>query len=599
MKSSYLLAARNGDWKTMRSYLDIDENVKYSVDETSKKTAAVLAIENNHIDLLRAMLDREVALFYVTAHWFDQMDSIELLGDFAASLGNIDAIEALATVNHEIFESWNLCDILLVAARHNQRDLIQWLIDFDHIVPGKDLLLTTIDSGHLPLAKWMMSTGRAGIEEFTAVMHAASLEKWKIFPDLLEVCDPDFASVDSSGNTFWDIIDWRALVTIHVDNVNVLAFMAALRQKVPVFPENVTRLMSYANTYTSDNYLRAASEGDWSHMSVCLDEYFPLFKSVDSDRKSAAILIIDSGVDLSLLTCLDIRGALFHPDLYPGASRKSTLNKLCTYAAATMRLDSLRLLIDMGDDDLLENLVLHIARFGGLEIMIWLAKNYKETIVHRIFPDWGGIVLAHAITGDQLDIIELLMDFYQLTTYERSPLYYALFYGDQTFSTARWFLSTRRPSDIDIQTELNRTIKNTEWMEATILIDYGKANIDEDSLWQNVNWLKLAKNTSKDAKLFLRALLPRIDFPFHVYEVLMNTSLLRRRDGKEIFVHRLMVREGIIVRERVKTLHESRTRVVKQLDIPDDVKKYYLLDSFLSDKQMDMTTEKMWTSIFE
>jgi hypothetical protein len=59
----------------------------------------------------------------------------------------------------------------------------------------------------------------------------------------------------------------------------------------------------------------------------------------------------------------------------------------------------------------------------------------------------------------------------------------------------------------------------------------------------------------------------------------------------------LMVRKGIIVRERVKTLHESRTRIVKKLDLPDDVKKYYLLDSFLSDKQMGMTTNKMWTSI--
>jgi hypothetical protein len=370
--TSYLLAARNGDWETMQSYLNTDENLKYSVDETSKKIAAVLLIENNHIEVLRAMLHRGAAVTYRPAPhrepWFNKFASTESLGSIATRLGNIDAVKALAVVDQQLFGTWRFDTILVVAARHNQHDMVEWLMDVAYMAPGQHLFLDVVDIGHLPLARWMMSTGRAGIDEFTAVMRAASDRRWKLLSILLEICDPDFTSADHRGKTFWDIVDWRALVIIHADNVDEIAFMAALRKKV-VVPENVTRLMRNANMYTSENYLRAAREANWSHMSGCLDEDFPLRKSVDSDSKSAAMLIIDSGIHLSLLTRLDGRSALFHSDGYPGASRNATMRKLCIYVADTMNLDSIRKLIGMGGDKLVEYLVRYIAHFGGLEIM--------------------------------------------------------------------------------------------------------------------------------------------------------------------------------------------------------------------------------------
>jgi hypothetical protein len=187
MTVSYLLAAQNGDWQTMEPYLDIDENVKYSVDETTKKTAVVIVIENNHIEVLRAMLHRKVAVSYVPAPhrespWSNQSDCTRSLGDHAARLGNIDTIKALAAVDGGLFNTWRTDNILVVAVRHNRRDLIEWLIDFGRMAPGRNLLLVPFNSGHLPLARWLLSTGRAGIDDFVVVMRSTSLlDGWRQF----------------------------------------------------------------------------------------------------------------------------------------------------------------------------------------------------------------------------------------------------------------------------------------------------------------------------------------------------------------------------------------------------------------------------------
>jgi hypothetical protein len=598
VKYAYFLAAKNGDWQTMESYLDIDENVKYIVDPTTKKPAAIIVIENNHIEVLRAMLDRGVALYHFKGGPYVQSTSVLLLAELAASLGNINAIKVLAAVDDEVLDNSRSRNdnILVVAAKHNQRDLVEWLIDSGHMVPGPYLFLDIVNRGHLPLARWLMSTGRAGIDDFTAVMSAARDEDWKLLTNLLDICDhPDIGSLDDRGETFWNIIDWRALVTVHADNKDVLNFLDVLQDKV-VLPKHVTRLMATAKIYTRKSYLGAARDLNWPLMSACLDEYFPLLESVDSVGKSAAMLIIDSGTrtPLSLLTRLNDRGALYYPHDY-----RESLIMLCIYAADTMKVDSIRELIGIGGDDLVTRLVEYVTDVGGLEIMKWLMENYEEIVLHAVRSEEGENVLALAILGDHLDIIKWLMDSCKLTTYEKSPLYYALANEDfPSISTALWLLKTGRTSNAELESELKHAIEKTSWTTATGLIEMCNVNIDEDHLWNSVDWSKMAKDKFKDVKLFLRALLPRIDFPYRVSGILMNTSS-RRKDGSEIFIYRQMVLDGMKVREKVKKLDESRTRVVEKLDLPDDLIHDMLNTHLADDKRMGLSTETMWTSVQE
>jgi hypothetical protein len=595
--SSYLLAARNGDWQTMLSYLNIDENVKFSVDETTNKTAAVLAIENNRIDVLRAMLDRGVALYRERSRWYDQLGSAVLLGHLAASLGNIDAIKALVDVNDRILDDSRHDNILVIAAQHNQRDLVEWLIDVANMYPDENLVLDIINRGYISLASWLMSTERADIDELSALILAAHGKHWKFLSGLLEICDLDLSEVNEDGETFWDVIDWRALVTVHANNKDAIGFLETLRENVLV-PESVTRLMRNANIFTNESYLSAAKEANWSHMSACLDEYFLLSKSIGSDRKSAAMLIIDSGnrAHLSILTKLNNRGALFHVDEHSEDDHNFSVIHLCIYAAETAKVDSTRILIAIGGDILVQHLAMHFADYdGGLEIMRWLKLNYEDATLHGV-SKWGENVLVEAILGDRLEMIEWLMDTCNLKTYTKSPLYIAFTYGSA--STARWFLDTGRSSNVDCQTEFIDAIKNTEWRTATGLIEICNVNIDEDFLWCTINWVDVAKNNSEDGRLFLRALLPRVDFPTHIYLVLMNTLSRHEYGTEKTYLHRQLVLDGMRVREKVKLVQEERTRYIGKLDLPDDM-IHEMLHSYLGDdeKMDDLTTAKMWRSI--
>jgi hypothetical protein len=219
--------------------------------------------------------------------------------------------------------------------------------------------------------------------------------------------------------------------------------------------------------------------------------------------------------------------------------------------------------------------------------------NYPNFIVNE---SSGWNVLADVILGDQLDIAEWLMDTYNITTHNKSPLHYAIKNRNGTFHIARWLLNSRRSSNADLQTEFADTIKYTLWKQATLLIEIGKIDIDKEYLWKSVYWPAIAKNYSEDVKLFLRALLPRVDFPLYVSDILMNTPL-HDEDGTEFHLHRQLVLDGMRVREKVKTFYKSRTQVVEKLKLPNDVKKFNILNSFLSDEQVDMTTEQMWASI--
>jgi hypothetical protein len=236
---------------------------------------------------------------------------------------------------------------------------------------------------------------------------------------------------------------------------------------------------------------------------------------------------------------------------------------------------------------------MYYANKGELKIMQWLVENYEEIIFD---PEsfTGHNVLAEVISRDHVDIVEWLMDTYRLTTNGRTPLSYAV--TNHATSTARWVLN--KLSNIDLQKELVKAVMNSEWVVATFLIEIGKVNIDKDHLWKNVNWSTMAEDESEDARLFLRALLPRIDFPSHVSDVLLNTSS-RNEDGNEIYLHRQLIIDGMRVREKVKTLYSSRTRYVENLKIPEAVKKFNLLNSFLSANQMGLSTETMWKSIQE
>jgi hypothetical protein len=249
----------------------------------------------------------------------------------------------------------------------------------------------------------------------------------------------------------------------------------------------------------------------------------------------------------------------------------------------------------MGGDNLITRVVMHYAADGGLEIVQWLVKNYEKTIFDPE-SELADKLLVDAILSDHIDIVEWLMDSYNLTTQGKSPFYYAVGYGDLILSTARWFLD--RLSTSDQQKEFLKAIENSEWVVATFFIEVAKVNIDETYLWKSVSWSKLAKDESEDTVLFLRALLPRIDFPSHVSDVLLNTSS-RSEDGNEIYLHRQLIIDGMRVRKKVKTLYNSRTRYVENLKIPEAVKKFNLLNSFLSDNQMGLSTETMWKSIQE
>jgi hypothetical protein len=256
-----------------------------------------------------------------------------------------------------------------------------------------------------------------------------------------------------------------------------------------------------------------------------------------------------------------------------------------------MKFDSARELFDVGGDDLVSDIVMHYTADGGLEIVQWLVENFENTILDKESA-LGHNVLVDAILSDHIDIVEWLMDSCNLTTHGKSPLYYAVEYGDPTLSTGHWFLN--RLSTTDIQSELIKAIKKSEWVVATFVIEHSKVNIDEKYLWKTIDWTDMAKNESEDPKLFLRALLPRVDFPSDVSDVLMNTLSSRRENGTEIYLHRQMVLNGVVVRKKVKKLDESRAQIVKNLDLPDDL-IYDVMNDYLGNNH-GISTERMWNS---
>jgi hypothetical protein len=261
---------------------------------------------------------------------------------------------------------------------------------------------------------------------------------------------------------------------------------------------------------------------------------------------------------------------------------------LCKYAAETLNLDSIRELIRMGDDSLILWLALHFAINGGLEMIQWLVGTYEETILNH-----GSLILIEAIQVGQIDIVEWLMDSCKWTTYEDSPFHYALAYDDTTFSVANWLLKTGKLSNIDIESELINAIDEKRWTVVAYLVEICKANIDEDYFWKNIDWVDLAKGNSEDAKLFLRTLLPRVDFPLHISRILMNTS-----SSSGTFIHRRMVLDGMRVREKLKKLELLRTQIVEKVDLPQEL-IHDMLTTHLGDddKYMGKTTNEMWASI--
>jgi hypothetical protein len=262
-----------------------------------------------------------------------------------------------------------------------------------------------------------------------------------------------------------------------------------------------------------------------------------------------------------------------------------------------MKVESIRIFIGMGDNDLISDLVQYFTRIGGLKIMKWLIQNYEEIVLHEVRSEEGENVLAIALLGVHLDIIEWLMDSCKLTTYVKSPLQYALTKNHPSFSIVLWLLKTGRTSNVEIQSELKHAIEKMRWITATGLIEKCKANIDEGYLWNSVDWSKMATDNCKHVKLFLRALLPRIDFPSHVSEILMNTSSSSWKDGKKIFIHRQMVLDGKKVRGKVKKFEMSRLQAVERLGLPEDLMNDMLDTHLGDDKQMGLSTEAMWSSI--
>jgi hypothetical protein len=199
-----------------------------------------------------------------------------------------------------------------------------------------------------------------------------------------------------------------------------------------------------------------------------------------------------------------------------------------------------------------------------------------------------------AIEGDNVDIVEWLMDTCKLTTYEKSPLHYAL---DNFFvckKSAHWLLKTGKSSNAEIQTEFMKAIGREDWIMATFLIEVGKVNINQEYCRKTVNWPKMAVNRSEDVKLFLRALLPRTDIHSDIFKALVSTESLND-DDMGTYLYRQLVFDGLKVRLKVKKEYESRTRYVENLKTPEDMK--YSVMSYLNDGQVGMSTETMWASL--
>jgi hypothetical protein len=171
-------------------------------------------------------------------------------------------------------------------------------------------------------------------------------------------------------------------------------------------------------------------------------------------------------------------------------------------------------------------------------------------------PGDENLLVTGMENGDE-DVSQWLMEVHKMTTNTKCPMYHALnVEGDDDFDFPidRWLLSTRKAfvEDVDDEgrTELVYMIENRRWPQATFLVDVGNATIDVSCLWAEINWSKLAKDESYEVQLFLRALLPRVDFPTEVYVILNNTSIRGRvRDGRSKFVHKEMVEKGMIVRK--------------------------------------------------
>jgi hypothetical protein len=168
---------------------------------------------------------------------------------------------------------------------------------------------------------------------------------------------------------------------------------------------------------------------------------------------------------------------------------------------------------------------------------------------------------------------------------------------DLKFPFARWLLSTHRVNVEDLDEEdstlLIDMIDNKRWKEATFLIEFGSAAIDVSHLWLfGINWSSTAlgnpeEGDPEDVVMFLRALLPRVDFPRDVYTVLVSTVSPVARN---MYLYRELVETGMIVRERVKALYEYRRREMQKLSrIPSQITNGTIMSTF-DDGRMDMST---------
>jgi hypothetical protein len=104
---------------------------------------------------------------------------------------------------------------------------------------------------------------------------------------------------------------------------------------------------------------------------------------MDADRKSAAMIIIESGNHTSLLVQMNSRNALYHTkdwSTHPDALRRTTLQHLSRYAAERRNLDAITVLIDL-TDHMVEHVAQHVAFGGRLEVLEWLVENFGQTVV--------------------------------------------------------------------------------------------------------------------------------------------------------------------------------------------------------------------------
>jgi hypothetical protein len=219
--------------------------------------------------------------------------------------------------------------------------------------------------------------------------------------------------------------------------------------------------------------------------------------------------------------------------------------------------------------------VFRILAHSDLETLKWIFRETK-------FPDMKALVsedalLSHAIGVNALDRFQWIVEEGKSTVSTTNFL--STLDGDEQgpdFAIARWLISN---GHVDAMKEFRNVIHSVKRGYQIVprllrLVEICELdNMEEEDA--SAMWKMGEPDYTTD---FLRVMLPRSDPPPDV-----RTRLLQDETQKDI------VLSGLELRKKVVKFHKSRSRVVNQLNFPDD-----LIDSVLEEYVGELTTDEMW-----